>query len=268
MKMKKMMKVVVMAMMVVLLGAQMKVLACDCICEACKNCTEKVSPLVVSQDDTAEDLERSDDERRRKLTAITSAKPSKVLGADEIDGFVPEDTYLLNLDTGELFYEKDLGEKGGNEEATAVEIVAGQHYETGFALRNDLGENLYGVRLHSNGVWFLDELDKTVYWPCDRDLRKNDQIAAIFSSRELGTDSGYKTGIRAYAKKPIVLWLEGSGAYTVHNSGLSDGKTLAPGIVAGLKGAEIGPIEKDQFTWITTRWEAKLIEKWTASSTD
>lgn len=272
--MKKMMKIAVVAMMMVLMGTQMETLACDSTCRVCKDGTENVSLPAAYRNDvdknsahkdlTAKDLAHKDpgqDDEQDEPITLSSAKPSRVLSEDEIKGFVPEDTYLLNLDTGELFYEKDLGEKGGNEEATAVEIVAGQHYETGFALRNDLGENLYGVRLHSNGMWFLDEPDKTVYWPHDRDLSKNDQIAAIFSSRELGTDPGYKTGIRVYAEKPMVLWSEGAGTYVVHNAGLADGKTLAPGVVGGLKGAEIGLIEKDQLTWVTARWEAKPSKK-------
>ncbi len=272
--MKKMMKIAAVAMMMVLMGIQMEVLACDSTCRVCKDGTENVSLPAAYRNDvdknsahkdlTAKDLAHKDpgqDDEQDEPIAVSSAKPSRVLSKDEIKAFVPEDTYLLNLDTGEVFYEKDLGERSKNE-VTAVKIVAGQRYETGFVLRNDSGESLHDVHLRGHGLWFLEEtIDKTTYWLYDWNRGNDDQIAVTFSSKELGTDPGYKTGIRVYAEKPMVLWSEGAGTYVVHNAGLADGKTLAPGVVGGLKGAEIGLIEKDQLTWVTARWEAKPSKK-------
>ncbi len=158
------------------------------------------------------------------------------------DDFEPTDSYLRDLDTGEVFYATT--EDGHVQE---VKITVGHHYETGFRLENTSGENFHNVyfRQEEGDLVFLSYPDTTRV------------LSGSFLSPEIGLESGYTAKFALSVDEPTILWSESPGISVVHNTGLANGKELPPGAVGGIDGAEIGLIEDGQTTYVVCQWRAK-----------
>lgn len=176
------------------------------------------------------------------LIATLAVLAFRQLDVRASDDFEPTDSYLRDLDTGEVFYATT--EDGHVQE---VKITVGHHYETGYHLENTSGENFHGVyfRQEEGGMVFLSHPDITRV------------LSGSFLSPDIGLGSGHTSGFALSADEPTILWTEGPGISVVHNTGLANGKKLPPGAVGGTDGAEIGLIENGQTTYVVCRWLAE-----------